>query len=604
MGRIPEETIEAIRNRTDIVDLVGRYVSLRQMGRSFKGLCPFHQEKTPSFHVHPERQIFHCFGCGEGGNAFVFLMKHENLSFPEAARSLASLCGIEIPETESEPGEAGLLRKLREATAAAQSHYRTELVGSAGANARAYLEKRGIDLATAQRFGLGYAPDSWDALSTRARRGPHRRRARPARRRARRAQERRSLRFPARTRDVPDPGRARRRDRVRRSRALRGPGTQVPQHFRESALPQARSVLRAARSARSDPAQRARDHRRGLFRPHRPRTRGHARVARHLRHRPHARTRPSAAAPHPRSRAALRRRRRRPARHRAQSRDPAARGVPRARSGAAACRRSRQPARARGRRSAARGGRRRPARRRSGDPPRLGARPCDALGEVGRGRGGGAAARARRRRGRARRTRAPARARRRRAARGREGAPCATRTRAAGAPPTCTTMRRLPPNGPIEAVEPSGPEAALAARRRARVDPASGARPQRRSARDHRAAAGVALATPARGADRDGRRRRRRGRRRARRATRRRGCGAAARRLRSRIASRSRRRSPKRRCATSSDRSANARAGEQGREIRQRIASGDASLQDFAPLHEQRRVEEGVSPPLAEPHSR
>jgi DNA primase len=165
VGRIPEETIEAIRNRTDIVDLVGRYVSLRQMGRSFKGLCPFHQEKTPSFHVHPERQIFHCFGCGEGGNAFVFLMKHENLSFPEAARSLAALCGIEIPETDSEPGEAGVLRKLREATAATQSHYRTELVGTAGQIARDYLEQRGIDLATAQRFGLGYAPDSWDALA-------------------------------------------------------------------------------------------------------------------------------------------------------------------------------------------------------------------------------------------------------------------------------------------------------------------------------------------------------------------------------------------------------------------------------------------------------
>ncbi len=164
MGRIPEETIEAIRNRTDIVDLVGRYVSLRQTGRSFKGLCPFHQEKTPSFHVHPERQIFHCFGCGEGGNGFVFLMKHENLSFPEAARSLASLCGIEIPETESEPGETGLLRRLREATAAAQSHYRTTLVGPAGQIAREYLAERGIDLATAQRFGLGYAPDSWDEL--------------------------------------------------------------------------------------------------------------------------------------------------------------------------------------------------------------------------------------------------------------------------------------------------------------------------------------------------------------------------------------------------------------------------------------------------------
>jgi DNA primase len=164
VGRIPEETIEAIRNRTDIVDLIGRYVSLRQTGRSFKGLCPFHQEKTASFHVHPERQMFHCFGCGEGGNGFVFLMKHENLTFPEAARSLASLCGIEIPETESEPGEAGLLRRLREATAAAQSHYRTELLGAAGQLARAYLAQRGIDLDTAQRFGLGFAPDSWDAL--------------------------------------------------------------------------------------------------------------------------------------------------------------------------------------------------------------------------------------------------------------------------------------------------------------------------------------------------------------------------------------------------------------------------------------------------------
>jgi DNA primase len=164
VGRIPEETIEAIRNRTDIVDLVGRYVSLRQTGRSFKGLCPFHQEKTPSFTVHPERQIFHCFGCGAGGNGFVFLMKHENLTFPEAARSLASLCGVEIPETESEPGEAGLLRRLREATAAAQSHYRTTLVSAAGQVARDYLAARGIDLPTAQRFGLGYAPDSWDAL--------------------------------------------------------------------------------------------------------------------------------------------------------------------------------------------------------------------------------------------------------------------------------------------------------------------------------------------------------------------------------------------------------------------------------------------------------
>lgn len=165
MGRIPDETIEAIRTRVDVVDLIGRYVALKQKGRTFWGLCPFHGEKTPSFHVHPERQNFHCFGCGEGGNVFAFLMKHENLSFPEAVRVLAGQCGIEIPETEAEAGEAGLGRRLREAIAVAQSHYRAELVGSGGAAAREYLARRGIDAATAERFGIGFAPDRWDALT-------------------------------------------------------------------------------------------------------------------------------------------------------------------------------------------------------------------------------------------------------------------------------------------------------------------------------------------------------------------------------------------------------------------------------------------------------
>ena len=146
MGRIPDETIEAIRNRVDIVDLVGRYVSLRQTGRSFKGLCPFHQEKTPSFHVHPERQIFHCFGCDEGGNVFVFLMKHENLSFPEAVAVAGAQCGIEIPETATEP------RRGRSLPAPARGHRRgaerstaRSCVGPTVAGARAYLARRGID---------------------------------------------------------------------------------------------------------------------------------------------------------------------------------------------------------------------------------------------------------------------------------------------------------------------------------------------------------------------------------------------------------------------------------------------------------------------------
>jgi DNA primase len=164
VGRIPEETIEAIRSRIDIVDLVGRYVGLRPAGRSFKGLCPFHREKTPSFQVNPQLGIFHCFGCSAGGNAFAFLMRHDNLTFPEAVRALGRECGIEVPESD-EGGEAGLGRRLRGACAAAERFYRAALGGPEGEAARAYLARRGLDAAAADRFGLGFAPERWDALS-------------------------------------------------------------------------------------------------------------------------------------------------------------------------------------------------------------------------------------------------------------------------------------------------------------------------------------------------------------------------------------------------------------------------------------------------------
>jgi DNA primase len=164
VGRIPEETIEAIRNRVDLVDLVGRYVSLRQAGRSFKGLCPFHDEKTPSFQVNPQLGIFHCFGCNAGGNAFAFLMRHDNLTFPEAVRALGRECGIEVPETGGDGGE-GIGRRLREANALAERFYRSALQGAEGAAARAYLEQRGIDSVAAARFAIGFAPEGWDALS-------------------------------------------------------------------------------------------------------------------------------------------------------------------------------------------------------------------------------------------------------------------------------------------------------------------------------------------------------------------------------------------------------------------------------------------------------
>lgn len=165
MARIPEDTIQEVRDRVDIVDVVGRVVSLKKAGRSFKGLCPFHDEKTPSFNVSPDRGSYHCFGCGEGGNAFGFLMKHEGLSFPEAVRSLAAEVGIEIKQ-EAGGATPSVTEPVLAANLAAQALYRRALLGEEGEVARAYLEARGVDLEIAERFGIGFAPDRWDAVVT------------------------------------------------------------------------------------------------------------------------------------------------------------------------------------------------------------------------------------------------------------------------------------------------------------------------------------------------------------------------------------------------------------------------------------------------------
>jgi DNA primase len=162
VGRIPEDTLQAVRDRVDLVDLVGRHVSLKKAGRSYKGLCPFHHEKTPSFVVTPERGTWHCFGCGEGGNAFAFLMKHENLTFPEAVRSLAAELGIEIPEGDS--GERGVLEGVLRANALAHEYYRRALGGEEGAGARKYLADRGLGSEDAVRLGLGFAPERWEGV--------------------------------------------------------------------------------------------------------------------------------------------------------------------------------------------------------------------------------------------------------------------------------------------------------------------------------------------------------------------------------------------------------------------------------------------------------
>jgi len=169
VGRIPEDTLQTVRDRVDLVELIGRYVALKKAGRSYKGLCPFHHEKTPSFTVNPDRGAYHCFGCGEGGNAFGFLMRLENLTFPEAVRSLAAEHGVAIPES-GRSEEAGLVERVLEANAVAQRLYTRVLQGEEGRGAREYLAGRGLGAEDFERFGIGLAPAGWDELGRELRR--------------------------------------------------------------------------------------------------------------------------------------------------------------------------------------------------------------------------------------------------------------------------------------------------------------------------------------------------------------------------------------------------------------------------------------------------
>lgn len=157
------QILDEIRSRVDMVELVGQSVNLKHAGENWKGLCPFHTEKTPSFTVNPKRGIFHCFGCGVGGDAFGFLMRQDRLAFPEAVRALAQRAGVELP-TQRSPEADGKLESLRKIMALAAQFYTDALWAKEGAKARAYVESRGLDLEVARRFGLGYAPDGWNAL--------------------------------------------------------------------------------------------------------------------------------------------------------------------------------------------------------------------------------------------------------------------------------------------------------------------------------------------------------------------------------------------------------------------------------------------------------
>jgi DNA primase len=155
--------LDEIRASADIVDLVGRFVNLKKAGANFKGLCPFHAEKTPSFMVNPTKGIFHCFGCGAGGDAFGFLMRQDRLSFPEAVRALAKMTGVDLPE-ERGPRPDSAREALYRVMDLASRFYGEALGKAGGERAREYLSRRGIDPEVARRFGLGYAPEGWDAL--------------------------------------------------------------------------------------------------------------------------------------------------------------------------------------------------------------------------------------------------------------------------------------------------------------------------------------------------------------------------------------------------------------------------------------------------------
>ena len=164
-GSFSSQILDEIRSRADIVELVGQSVNLKRAGEHYKGLCPFHTEKTPSFTVNPKRGIFHCFGCGVGGDAFGFLMRRDRLAFPEAVRALAERTGVELP-TQRSPETDGKLEGLRKIMALASRFYVDALWGKEGGKARAYVEGRGVDLEVARRFGMGYAPEGWNALLT------------------------------------------------------------------------------------------------------------------------------------------------------------------------------------------------------------------------------------------------------------------------------------------------------------------------------------------------------------------------------------------------------------------------------------------------------
>ncbi|MFB0506978.1 MAG: DNA primase [Thermodesulfobacteriota bacterium] len=164
---IPDEVIAEVRSRADIVEVISEYLPLKKAGRNYSALCPFHPEKTPSFMVSSTKQVFHCFGCGIGGDIFGFVMKSENLSFPQVVKVLAKKFGVPIPQRRVPPSvkrEIDRKEQLLKVNQLAMGYYRDLLFGRNGTKAREYLRKRGIGKAVIEEHRLGYALHSWDGL--------------------------------------------------------------------------------------------------------------------------------------------------------------------------------------------------------------------------------------------------------------------------------------------------------------------------------------------------------------------------------------------------------------------------------------------------------
>ncbi|MBT3605596.1 MAG: DNA primase, partial [Candidatus Latescibacteria bacterium] len=174
MARVPEELIDQIRQSVDIVDIVSDHVVLTRKGKSFLGICPFHDDSSPSMNVSQEKQIFKCFSCGAGGNSFTFLRDIENISFIEAVRKLAERAGINLPDTrDRNPEQQEAYDELYRANELAFKYFHHMLTEDArGEEARAYLENRGISREIIDSFGIGYALNAWDGfLAAATRRG-------------------------------------------------------------------------------------------------------------------------------------------------------------------------------------------------------------------------------------------------------------------------------------------------------------------------------------------------------------------------------------------------------------------------------------------------